>query len=248
MIAIISLLSILAVSLLVTRMATIALIHTGLSRESAKFQALSAFTGAGFTTNESEHVVNHPVRRRILMNLMLVGNAGIVTTISSLILACLSLEGSMMENSWNLGLLGLGLGCLLLLALSRWFDRQFSQVVGWTLSKFTQLDVKDYDSLLQLSGAYRVAELYVDPEDWLASGTLGELKLRDEGVNCLGVQKGDGSYEGNPKGDTRLEPGDTVILYGRSLDLEALDTRRRGLRGDLDHRRAVEEQANRDES
>ena len=78
MVAIFSLLLVLVFSLLITRIATIALTYTGLSRQSAKFQARSAFTGVGFTTSESEKVVNHPVRRRILLLMMLIGNAGIV--------------------------------------------------------------------------------------------------------------------------------------------------------------------------
>lgn len=87
MIAIFSLLVVLILSLLITRIATVALTLTGLSRESARFQARSAFTGVGFATHEAENVVNHPVRRRILMLLMLLGNAGIVTVIASMILA-----------------------------------------------------------------------------------------------------------------------------------------------------------------
>ena len=71
MLSIISLLVVLTLSILVTRIATVALTYTGLSRESARFQARSAFTGVGFTTNESEKVVNHPLRRKILMLLML---------------------------------------------------------------------------------------------------------------------------------------------------------------------------------
>jgi Trk-type K+ transport system membrane component len=87
MISIVTLLIVLTLSILITRIATVALTHTGLSRESAKFQARSAFTGVGFTTSESEKVVSHPVRRRILLTLMLLGNAGIVTAVSSLIVS-----------------------------------------------------------------------------------------------------------------------------------------------------------------
>lgn len=72
-----------------SRIATIAITYTGLSREAARFQARSALTGSGFTTSESEKVVTHPVRRRIILLLMLLGNAGIVAAISSLILAFL---------------------------------------------------------------------------------------------------------------------------------------------------------------
>ena len=86
MTAVITLLTVLTLSVIVTRIATVALLHTGLSREAAQFQARSAFTGVGFTTTEAESVVNHPVRRRVVMLLMLVGNAGIVSVIASLLL------------------------------------------------------------------------------------------------------------------------------------------------------------------
>jgi Trk-type K+ transport system membrane component len=86
MYAIASLLAVLAVSLLVTRVATVVLAASGMSGESARFQARSAFTGAGFTTTESEAVVAHPLRRRVVMLLMLVGNVGFVAAASSLIL------------------------------------------------------------------------------------------------------------------------------------------------------------------
>ncbi len=56
MAAIITVILILVFSILITRVAAIALTHTGLSRESSKFQARSAFTGVGFTTSESEKV------------------------------------------------------------------------------------------------------------------------------------------------------------------------------------------------
>lgn len=94
MFAVISLLVVLTLSLLITRIATVALTHTGLSRDSARFQARSAFTGVGFTTTESEKVVNHPVRRRILMMLMLLGNAGIVTVVASFMLTFVEQPGS----------------------------------------------------------------------------------------------------------------------------------------------------------
>ena len=76
MAGVITVILILVFSILITRVASIALTHTGLSRESSKFQARSAFTGVGFTTNESEKVVNHPVRRRILLLLMIPGKSG----------------------------------------------------------------------------------------------------------------------------------------------------------------------------
>lgn len=65
MISIISLLVVLSLSVLVTRIATVALTYTGLARKSARFQARSTFTGVGFTTAESEKVVRHQKIKRM---------------------------------------------------------------------------------------------------------------------------------------------------------------------------------------
>ena len=67
MIAIISLLVTIALSLFVMRIGTTALMLTGVSRELARFQSRSAFTGVGYTTKESESITTHPVRRQIVM-------------------------------------------------------------------------------------------------------------------------------------------------------------------------------------
>jgi len=55
--ALVSLLLAVTLSLLIMRIAAEALILTGLSRQTAEFQAHSAITGSGFTTSESEDVV-----------------------------------------------------------------------------------------------------------------------------------------------------------------------------------------------
>jgi len=99
MIALFSLLLILTLSILITRVATLALAHTGLARQSTQFQARSAFTGVGFATREAEKVVNHPVRRRILMLLMLFGNAGIVTSVASMMLRFVGDSGALSHQA-----------------------------------------------------------------------------------------------------------------------------------------------------
>ncbi|MGH8947824.1 MAG: hypothetical protein ACRDXF_03105 [Acidimicrobiia bacterium] len=83
--AIASLLVVVATSVLVTRIATSALVMTGVSRELANFQARSAYTGVGFTTDEAETVVTHGVRRKIILTLMLLGSAGVAGAIASLV-------------------------------------------------------------------------------------------------------------------------------------------------------------------
>lgn len=54
MFAVLALIVAVPLSLLVIQTGTIAPGRTGLSREVARFQAISAFSGAGFTTDEAE--------------------------------------------------------------------------------------------------------------------------------------------------------------------------------------------------
>lgn len=240
MVAIISLLVILTLSLLITRIAAVALVHTGLSKESAVFQSRSAFTGVGFTTAEAESVVDHPVRRKIIYLLMFLGNVGIISVISSLILSFLSIEK--LEITLKTGVLVGGVALLWFLAQSKWIDRKLSYIIDKALSRYTNLNIQDYYSLLHLSDNYRVSEIKVEGDDWLADKELSEMELRDEGVRVLGIQRKEGEYLGAPRGETKVYPEDTLILYGRASLLESLDERKEGLLGEQGHNDAVAEQ------
>lgn len=241
MIAIVTLLLVLVVSLLLTRMASLALTHTGLSRQAAAFQARSAFTGVGFTTNESEKVVNHPVRRRILLMLMLLGNAGVVTVIATLLIGFLKEPGG--SSLWlRAGLLALGLGGLIALSMSQRLDRLLSRLVLWALKRYTSLNVRDYAALLHLAGEFAIGELYVQEKDWMAQRSLEKLKLPEEGILVLAITRSDGVFLGAPKGNTVLLPGDTLVVYGRTSRIQSLDERRRGTGGEIAHVEAVAEE------
>ena len=239
MIAIVSLLAIITLSIVITRVATVMLTATGLSRDIARFQARSAFSGAGFTTNESESVVNHPVRRRIVMQLMLLGAAGVVTSLTSLLLSFTDATGG--QTARRIVVLLLGLVGLRLLAGSRVVDRALTRVTEWALRRYTRLNVRDYDKLLHISDEFTVAEIEVEPGDWLTGRTLDQRRLRDEGVMVLGIYRRDGRYLGVPAGPTLVEPGDRLVVYGEDDVVSALGSRVSGAEGDRAHAAAVEQ-------
>lgn len=239
--AIVSLLVVVILSMTIVRVATVALVLTGLSKPLARFQARSAFTGAGFTTSESEKVVEHPVRREIIMLLMLLGNAGIVTAMSTLVVSFAGAEtGGGLRT--RLAALAVGLTVLWIVASSRWVDDRMSRIIGWALRRFTSLELRDYAGLLHLTGDYVVAELTVKAGDWLCDQSLSQLRLSDEGVLVLGIERPDGSYNGTPRGDTGLRAGDSLLLYGRQEVIASLDERRGGLEGNQEHTRSMERQ------
>ena len=223
------------VSLMITRIATIALTVTGMSRQAARFQARSALSGVGFTTSESEAVVSHPVRRRIVMTLMLLGSLGLATAVAGLLAGFLGTNNAG-EAAQQVILLAVGLGAVYLLSLNRWVDQRLSQFGVRLLRRFTDLPVHDYVGLLHLAGEYSVKEMATEEGDWIVGRPLGELRLRDEGILMLGVVRRDGTYVGVPSKDTVIEPGDTAILYGRDDVFLDLSERPSGAEGDRAHR------------
>ena len=237
MLAIVSLLAVITVSIVITRVATVMLTATGLSRDIARFQARSAFSGAGFTTSESESVVNHPVRRRIVLQLMLLGAAGVVTSLTSLLLSFTDATGG--QTARRIAVLLVGLLSLRLLAGSRLVDRGLTRLTEWALRRYTRINVRDYDKLLHISDDFTVAEVEPEEGEWLLGRRLDELRLRDEGVMVLGIYRRDGSYLGVPAGPTLVEPGDRLIVYGEDDVVHALAARPAGPQGDRAHQEAV---------
>jgi len=240
MIAVASFFIVVLVALLIARVATVALIATGMPQEIAKFQSRSALSGVGFTTGEAETVVGHPVRRRIVFILMLVGNAGFVTIVASLALTFAG-SGDSGDVLERLGIVTGGLILILLLARSRSFERVVSRWISRILGRFTDLEVRDMVHLMQLTRDYAVTELQVEPDDWLAEKTLIDLQLPDEGVIVLAIRRSNGSFLGAPRGSAVVHAGDTLVLYGRSTVLAELDRRPADPHGDAAHAEAVAE-------
>jgi hypothetical protein len=228
-------------SLIITRIVTVALQLTGLSPENARFQSRSAFTGTGFTTEESEQIVNHPVRRRIIMWLMVIRNAGLITIVISLILSFASLaeeQQRLFRLAWLLG----GITLLWLLANCKAVDRCITPPIEWALRRWTRLNVQDYVSLLNLSGDYEVTQIQVQAGEWAAGKTLAEMDLPNEGILLLGIIRHDDDYVGAPRGSTMVYPRDTLILYGRTEVLRELEERRADFSGEQAHQQAVNQQ------
>lgn len=240
MIPAISLFVIVSISALITRVAAIALAHTGLSTESARFQARSAYTGSGFTTQESEKIMSFPVRRKIIYMLMLIGNAGIVTTMSTLILAFV-LPNTTSSLLYGLLIIVVGIGFVWWAIRSSVVDRWLSKVIGRALKKYTNIDVKDYASILHLADDYKISELRVDEESWLANKSLIDLDLRKEGIIVLGIQPEDEDYVGSPNGSSLIKPHDIITMYGKEETFLNLNQRQRNWKGEMEHQKAVKD-------
>jgi hypothetical protein len=232
MIALIPVVGVVLVSLIVTRVATVILTSTGMSRENARFQARSALSGVGFTTAAAEAVVRHPVRRRVISVLMVVGSGGLVTALASLIVSF----GHSGHRVAHAGWLLVALFFIWIASRSQRADRLLTRLIVRVLGSRGWLG-RDYAALTRLADAHAVGELQLHEDDWLAGRKLGSLRLRSEGVNVLGVIR-DQQYTSLPDGGFELRSGDTLYVYGPAELLEDLDRRVQGTVGEGAHRDA----------
>jgi hypothetical protein len=237
MAAVISLIVVVTLGLLITRVATVALMMTGMSLEHARFQARSAFTGTGFTTSEAEAVVTHAARRRIVMTLMLVSGAGAVSVLGALILSFAGVD-STVGGLRRAVIIVAALSGLLWLARSRPVDRVLRRAIERALERFASMEVSDYVALLHLRGEWRVAQVPVTEGDWISARPLGNLGLPEEGVTVLGVTRADHTWVGAPNADLRVAAGDLVVLYGRKAMLDDIAGRIHGDAGEAASRRS----------
>ena len=214
MIALFTLLAIIVLSVTVVRIAGIALELTGLSPEIASFQAQSAFSGAGFTTTESETIVTHPVRRRIIRVLILLGSAGISTSIATLVLTFVGESG---KDAMTRGLILLGgLIVIFFVARSKHVYHIMKVVITRALQRWTTMRIFDYEELLGFSEGYSISRVVVKKKSWMAGRSLNELKLEKKGVLVLAIYRKVARKEkfiGSISGETVIEAADVLICY-----------------------------------
>lgn len=244
MIALYSFLVIVIFSIIVIRIGAIALELTGISPEVAAFQAQSAFSGVGFTTSESEIIVSHPVRRRILRILMLLGSAGLTSSIATLILAFAGQPG--VTAGIRAIILVIGLVAIFIFVRSKWIYRGMKRLIVRALDRWApKLRVHDYEVLLGLDKGYTISQITVKENNWMSGRKLEDLKLNLEGITVLAIRRkeeGKEKFMGTVHGKTMIKPGDVLICYGREGVEEDLAQRKRGKEGDKQHEKEVQQE------
>jgi hypothetical protein len=212
-------------TLIVTRLATGVLVATGLPQPIARFQARSAYSGTGFTTVEAENVVNHPVRRRVVYTLMMVGSLGTPTLVVTIVLGFVAPgPGDTLERLFGL-LAALALVLLVLSSgpVTRWLERLGHDYAGRRLLAALG---DDADELLDLGDGYVVSRIpFADTPGEKAVRSLRAMREHLSEVDVLGVRQGaggDARYIGHTPTDIELEAGDSLVVHGLRDAVERL--------------------------
>lgn len=209
------------VSYLIVRAGGIALMMTGLDEERARFQALSAFTGTGFTTREAEMVVNHPTRRKIISWLMILGHAGIVTVIVTATSSLITTKGY--QLSINSVILIGGVYLIHRLTRHKKFMKRWEEFIKSKLIKFPQFEEGKVEDLLHFLEGYGLVRITVKENLDIVGKKLGELNLRDKGIIVLGIEREE-KWIHAPSFEEKLFPDDKIVVYGSISKLKKFST------------------------
>jgi hypothetical protein len=201
--------------LLLWWMGSIALEATGMERSKARFQALSAFSGTGFTTQEAESIVNHPQRRRIAICLIFLGNAGII---AFLILLVLYIRAGMVWPS--LILFGIIVGGLLIIIFALW-SGLVDKLTNAVLVLIRKKGVVPALLILHREGDYAVVRLRVNEGTALAGRSVQDAGFVRRDIVLLALKRGKKSLSLPPVRE-RLRPGDELLCYGRLADFSEM--------------------------
>ncbi len=205
--------SLLAVFILIllVKAASVALRLTGMEERKANFQALSALTGTGFSTKESELIMNNPARRRIISLLMILGYGGVITIIISFSTSIINSHGNIKYAGVLIFLVGLYL--IYLFATYKGFTKRWDNFIKKKLIKSPVFEEAPIEDLLRLMEGYGLVRVLTKKKSIFINRHIKEINLTRKNILILGIDRHN-SWNPIPKGEEKILEGDKLVVYG----------------------------------
>ena len=203
---------------------------TGLATNKIKFQVASLFTGSGFTTNESEIIVDDERRRKIAIVCMYTGHVfsvvfmGLLTNVLISIATIQSNNNVLDTKFWYYIVFYVSLGLFLFVLflkippINRRFQDLLEKIAINTSSKKKNSNLI---TVLDLYGRNAIAEVVLNniPE-FAQEKTLNEMALTKKYfINVLSIKRGKRIIEVTK--DTMFNKRDVLVIYGSTRDIKA---------------------------
>ena len=217
------------VSFVVVRIGAIAFQLTGLEWSLAKFQALSCFSGTGFTTKESELITSNKQRRKIASVLIILGNAGLVIMIATL-------AGSLVPQKTILSKLSesflpvdippdlvkwVNLAIIIAVVYGIYkvftyekFVRKMTTFLRKKIIKKEIFQKVSFEELLLATGGYGVSQIAVNAGSPVLDKTLARSGLREQDIMVLAAVRESETIP-NPPANMKILLGDKLICFGK---------------------------------
>jgi len=206
---------------------------TGLDPEQSNFQSVSAFTGTGFTTREAELIASHKERRKIASVLMILGNAGFVTMIATLVstISPGSAPKLLIPIKYQLPVVLIPYYnlCIILILLYLVYKLFRSSKLSDVLIGKVQQRMVDkkliqrarFEELLLSAKGYGISQILLTEESALLNKSLSESRLRSHDMLVLSVERDD-EHIVNPGANVKLRLNDKLVCFGKLENIRKL--------------------------
>jgi len=219
MTAIFPLLVVMSISWTIVQVGAVMYELTGVDRKTARFQALSAFSGTGFTTREAEEVIALPIRRRITTSLMVLGYAGMASVLAT-VLNSVEVE-SVKDSVINLSVIAL-------VFISVWYVLHHHGRLVWftdflrrMLLKRMTPDRVPHEDLFDYSRGYGITRIEIPQGSKVVGKRLRDLDLRQHRLQVLAIEEPQrGEPIPVPHPDTILYHRQHLLLYGYLAEVQ----------------------------
>jgi hypothetical protein len=207
------------VSFIVVRIGGFALQLTGIEPGVATFQALSAFSGTGFTTTEAERVVRHRARRRIITVLIVLGNAGLVTIIATLVASFTQVNG----YSWffiRLATIIFSIIVLYRLVIGGRIGNRIVQRFREPLIKFIFKEAPAIEEIFHVGKDWGI-NLVMTRKNSKNIGLSVAHATAEVHVEILAIERADALLT-RPDNEEKIMEGDRLLVYGNRKSVKRL--------------------------
>lgn len=174
--------------------------------ERARFQALSSLTGTGFTTKESECIAQKPLRRKIIMSLMVLGHIGL----TAIVISAVSMPFSF--NWWQAVVVLVVVLVTFRVATNKLLLTYLDSKIEDRLIRFN-LGSKSLAEVLAVDDRFGVAEVEIPEGHPLVGRNLAQADLRSQDILVLAI-RGDDRVISAPGAGDKIYGNDVLVVYG----------------------------------
>jgi len=187
---------------------------TGLKGTVARFQVISMLTGTGFTTDESKSIIDHPVRRKISMFLILFGAFSLAVIISS-ISTLLTDDLRLMELSIIIGILLV----LTVLVKVPFLNNRLSNKMKSEMYNHYELWEHPIEEVLFLEDEDVVMEIDIYEDSEFIDVKAFDAISHGADINILFIESGEVKIR-KELYEYKIKLGDNLFLYGNKKEIE----------------------------
>ena len=224
-------LAVVSVYMLTVEIFSVAFKLTGLATSKIRFQVASLFTSTGFTTNESELIVNDERRRKIAIACIYTGHIFSVVIMGLVINVFFSIttlvdSGSTVNHTfteWYFIVFYVASALFLLMVLIKIppINRKFQKLLETiAINSSKKSRNTNIITVLDLYGKHAIAEVILNRlPDFTKEKTLFEMGLTKKFlINVLSIRRGKRIIEVTK--DTMFSKGDVLVIYGLINDIK----------------------------